>query len=210
MFRPDVVKRVDIETDMERQFAILHKKEAGFTELARALFTILEKSSNEEDCFWISHAWAESLIHGVTRSKNLFPSLPVQIRFEGAWRPDSRGVHVSFGATAYEVTEGTKGREKKFAPREYKDLIEVNTVGDLFQFLINLPDGGLAMILMGEHSSRGRHAVLATRLNGHVIIINSSSEPGAWIESWQEFAAEEKDTRGYNIYRYPEKIHSFG
>lgn len=185
--------------------AVLHDPRAGAQEIASALSHMLEPCANVEDCMWISHAWAESLLAGRTIARENFTSVAIRVRHDALWKSgeeDYKGAHLSVGAEAYQVTEATKGRLQNLPPREYKKLVEVKDRTALRALLDSMENLGLVMIIL----SGDQHALLATKVNEHIFIIDNSAQPGAWIQSWEEFLEEYDDSSCF-VYLYPEKIH---
>ncbi len=190
-------------------FKVFRDPSAPAADIAQALEGTLERIGNVGDCFWVSHAWAESLIQGRTVEKRHFPENGVEIRRDALWKKDQpgyKGTHVSHGAESYLITNQTKGRDGALREREYQRLGTVDTAEELTTFLDTLPNGRLVMVLTSQRHGEEGHAVLATRLNGTVFVIDNAFEPGAWIRSKQEYVRQHGD-RQYAIYLYPEKIH---
>ncbi len=209
MYQPDKeMGRPDETRDriLREGLAVLNDSRADVRQIAGALSRMLEPCANVEDCLWISHAWAESLLAGRTIARENFGSLPVRIRHDALWRSDSedyKGAHLSVGIESYRVTEATRGKSQNIPAREYKKLVEVRDQAELRKLLDGLENLGLAMLIL----SGDQHAVLATKINGSLLIIDNSVEPGAWVKSWKEFSEEYGDL-SYYVYLYPEKIHS--
>ena len=43
---------------LEEYYAVLDDEKSKFADIKNAISQMLEKVGNQEDCFWISHAWA--------------------------------------------------------------------------------------------------------------------------------------------------------
>ncbi|HCW32018.1 MAG: hypothetical protein UT55_C0057G0001 [Candidatus Peregrinibacteria bacterium GW2011_GWE2_39_6] len=202
----------DEDAYLATDYNLLRNREVTFPEIASALGKILEKVPNENDCFWISHAWAESLIAGGTISKDNFPKNAPMIRHDAAWKkdsPDYRGIHLSWGAEPSLITEWTRGKKKNLQPREYQNLIAMDNAEALKRYLNTLENGKLAMIIINiDFSQNGvsGHVVLAVKINGMIIIIDNSMEPGPWIRQFEEFVS---GYPGHSFlgYSYPEQIY---
>jgi hypothetical protein len=198
--------------NLEKLYAQLHDKKAQFTQIAKTLNSILERVGNEEDCFWISHAWAESLVTGKTVSKKNFPyGSMMEIRHDALWRKDQegyKGAHVSLGAESYMITIRTQGQHGNLPAREYHNLTFIEDIDALQQFCEGLPNGSLGMVLLGYEGTRNGHALLVCKINGNVVFIDNSVEPGPWIKNIDEFKKYSGSTHCH-IYLYPERIFSF-
>lgn len=208
----DVPQASQENRNLELLYSQLHDKKAQFKQIAKILDAILERVGNNEDCFWISHAWAESLLKGQTVSKKNFPyGAMMEVRHDAAWREgqdDYKGAHLSQGAESYVITRRTQGEQGDLPAREYHNLIFLEDTAAMQQFFEGLPNGSLVMVLLGYENNKNGHALLASKLNENIVFIDNSVEPGPWVKSMEEFKKYSSSTHCY-VYLYPERIYTF-
>ncbi|MSU54854.1 MAG: hypothetical protein EXS48_03435 [Candidatus Staskawiczbacteria bacterium] len=199
--------------NLDKYYTVLKSEKSKFKDLKEAISQILEKNSNKDDCFWISHAWAESLMQGKTISKNNFPSEGILVRSDALWKKgtsDYKGIHVSYGADeSYLITDWTKGEKHDLQERTYNDLKQFSNVEELEKYIEKINNGQLIMILIDceRMNNEKGHVLLMTKINDIPIAIDNSMQPGAWIHSWKEFS-EMYGAESFLVYNYPEKIYS--
>lgn len=201
-------KELTPQNQHQADYLVLKNPDSTFDQIAKSLFNILEKVGNSEDCFWISHAWAESLIRGKTVPRSSYSNINnIDIRHDPEWQsdePDYKGIHLSYGAESGLFTQFTKGIDSSLPERKYHHLEYMKSMTELHTFLSALENGRLVMVLINQ-SSKKEHALLVTKINRQLVIIDNSMEPGAWIKNWATFSDHFKNASSY-VYTYPEKI----